>query len=178
MPDMRFDMCYNNKDANTMKLHRNSITAVCILVLVGAALVSPRFMHWRSVREAEALLERELPDVTLPDPRPLAPRSLGEVGSPNPSPNSVSSPQQIQNDILLSEINLPVPFTPQAPHANWAMPYKEACEEASALMAIRYSFGNPILQLKESVSPAIHCGVRIIITHEFIRGWVGSADSR
>lgn len=35
-------------------------------------------------------------------------------------------------------INLAVPFTPQAPHANWDLPYQEACEEASVLMAAAF----------------------------------------
>lgn len=30
--------------------------------------------------------------------------------------------------------NLAVPFTPQAPHANWEQPYQDACEEASVAM--------------------------------------------
>jgi len=34
-----------------------------------------------------------------------------------------------------------VPFTPQAPHAVWDAVHKEACEEASALMAARYFKG-------------------------------------
>lgn len=33
-----------------------------------------------------------------------------------------------------AEINLAVPFTSQAPFANWDLPYKESCEEASVLM--------------------------------------------
>ena len=37
-----------------------------------------------------------------------------------------------------AEINLKVPFTPQAPHANWELPYGEACEEASVLMVHYY----------------------------------------
>lgn len=37
--------------------------------------------------------------------------------------------------------NLDVPFTSQAPHANWDMPYQEACEETSILMVIRYLEG-------------------------------------
>lgn len=41
---------------------------------------------------------------------------------------------QPADDIALPEkFSLDVPFTPQAPHADWALPYKEACEEASAL---------------------------------------------
>lgn len=35
-------------------------------------------------------------------------------------------------------INLAVPFTPQAPTANWDLPYQEFCEEASVLMAASY----------------------------------------
>ena len=37
-----------------------------------------------------------------------------------------------------TEYNLAVPITSQAPHGNWVPPYKEACEEASALMAAFY----------------------------------------
>ena len=36
---------------------------------------------------------------------------------------------------LPNEFNLAIPFTSQAPHANWDLPYQEACEEASILMA-------------------------------------------
>lgn len=34
------------------------------------------------------------------------------------------------------ELNLSVPFVLQAPHQNWVLPYEEACEEASLIMAI------------------------------------------
>ena len=37
---------------------------------------------------------------------------------------------------------LPVPFTSQAPQANWEMPYQEACEEASMVMVVEYFNGN------------------------------------
>lgn len=36
------------------------------------------------------------------------------------------------------EVILDVPFTSQAPHKNWVMPYAEACEEASLTMAEYY----------------------------------------
>ena len=41
-------------------------------------------------------------------------------------------------------MNLDVPFTPQAPHANWSLPYKEACEEASVLMVHRFYTGEAL----------------------------------
>jgi hypothetical protein len=34
----------------------------------------------------------------------------------------------------VKEINLDVPFSPQAPFADWGLPYQEACEETSALL--------------------------------------------
>lgn len=33
-----------------------------------------------------------------------------------------------------TELNLDIPFYPQAPFADWSMPYQEACEEASVLL--------------------------------------------
>ena len=42
---------------------------------------------------------------------------------------------------LEERLVLEVPFTSQAPHANWDDPYQEACEEASFLMAYDYLQG-------------------------------------
>lgn len=39
---------------------------------------------------------------------------------------------------VASSINLAVPFTSQAPTANWAQPFQDACEEASLLMVDYY----------------------------------------
>lgn len=47
-------------------------------------------------------------------------------------------------------INLAVPFTSQAPHANWDLPYKETCEEASLLMVARYKNGEPIVSAEDA----------------------------
>lgn len=40
---------------------------------------------------------------------------------------------------LPEKFSLDVPFTSQAPNGDWALPYKEACEEASAI-SLRYYF--------------------------------------
>ncbi len=37
-----------------------------------------------------------------------------------------------------AEINLDVPFFPQAPDADWSMPWQEACEEAASVLAYYY----------------------------------------
>lgn len=45
---------------------------------------------------------------------------------------------------LPAEVNLKIPFTSQAPHQNWKLPYQEFCEEASILMAVSYANKQPI----------------------------------
>lgn len=45
--------------------------------------------------------------------------------------------QEITAD-LPTEMNLAVPFFPQAPDADWSLPWKEACEEASLVLAAYY----------------------------------------
>lgn len=54
---------------------------------------------------------------------------------------AVPLPPSVKPETAVEEINLDVPFSTQAPHANWAMPYQEACEEASALLVHRFYTG-------------------------------------
>lgn len=42
------------------------------------------------------------------------------------------------------EMNLAVPFTSQAPNADWNMPWQEACEEAALLMVAHFKQGENI----------------------------------
>jgi len=55
---------------------------------------------------------------------------------------------------LPSEINLNVPFYPQAPDADWGMPWQEACEEASIVLAYYYAIGQDLT--KEKFKEEIH----------------------
>lgn len=80
-------------------------------------------------------------------------RNLQKTALPREVPYShpQMEPPTIAEDILLpEEVNLAVPFTPQAPHANWELPYKEFCEEASVLMAMRYVQGKPIASVEDA----------------------------
>ena len=52
-----------------------------------------------------------------------------------------------ESDELPAQFNLAIPFTSQAPHADWALPYQEACEEASAYMVAGYYLGMPSGQI-------------------------------
>ncbi|MFA6307267.1 MAG: C39 family peptidase [Patescibacteria group bacterium] len=50
----------------------------------------------------------------------------------------------------INSINLAVPFTSQAPTANWDQPFQDACEEASLLM-VDYYYQNKNMPSKEAV---------------------------
>ena len=55
------------------------------------------------------------------------------VTSPSVRTHKAVDPFAIHG-LLPNEFNLAVPFTSQAPTGEWALPYQEACEEASAIM--------------------------------------------
>ncbi len=56
--------------------------------------------------------------------------------------NSVSAPEP--SGEIRDAVNWDVPFTSQAPLANWDELHEEACEEASVLMVLRYFQEKPI----------------------------------
>ena len=61
---------------------------------------------------------------------------------PKPTPETIA---QIEKQPKQEEeVNWDVPFTPQAPLANWDAVHEEACEEASVLMVLKYFAGKPI----------------------------------
>jgi len=70
-------------------------------------------------------------------------------GEPISHDNTVSSSDAVpdfhndstETDLVLKEYNLAVPFMSQAPHANLGVPYQEACEEASLIMADAFFSG-------------------------------------
>ncbi len=68
---------------------------------------------------------------------------------------SDSSPEKpVENIVVkpeLKSINLNVPFTSQAPLADWSQPWQDACEEASVLM-LDYYYQNKSLPSKAEVS--------------------------
>ena len=68
----------------------------------------------------------------------------GSAASQTPAPTSVSpSPTATEAAFL----NLPVPFTSQAPTADWDLVHNEDCEEAGAVMANAYLTGNKAVSL-------------------------------
>ncbi|MBI3956980.1 MAG: C39 family peptidase [Candidatus Kerfeldbacteria bacterium] len=80
-----------------------------------------------NVTETNSAAEQEPVDENTPDPA----GNIAPVNTNRPAPLPV-------------EVNLAVPFTSQAPHANWDLPYQEACEEAAALMVHRFWQNKPL----------------------------------
>ncbi len=49
-----------------------------------------------------------------------------------------------QGSVLPKKVQIEVPFSPQAPHANWDAPYQEACEEMALIMGIYFLQGKEL----------------------------------
>jgi hypothetical protein len=90
------------------------------LFIAGAA----RYGRSASLRARQLLYERSVGDVVSVPVRPPQPDEEQEQAKPLPS-----------------SVNLPVPFTSQAPHANWDDVHEETCEEASVYMAYLFAKG-------------------------------------
>lgn len=82
--------------------------------------------------------ETSTPQTNTPDNKaePTKPKPQAEQPKPSSTPTS-------------STVKLKVPFTAQAPTANWDELHNEACEEASAIMA--YAYFNNITSLPPAV---------------------------
>lgn len=68
--------------------------------------------------------------------------------NPETAPEESIQPEPEIKKAIANEVDLDIPFTTQAPYANWDLPYQEACEETAALMA-HYYFQ------EKSLSPAV-----------------------
>lgn len=77
----------------------------------------------------------EYHEATSDNYQPVAPGTSAPAESPTPV---VPKTTQATPAARPAEMNLKVPFTPQAPHANWQAPYQEFCEEAAVFMAASY----------------------------------------
>lgn len=116
-----------------------------LLVLLSAALVlAGAALLWTQRHELTRTLERAaLPEpATYEEAGQAAPRvafSPAPLQATSTPRGSLAAPAA-----LPPETNLAVPFTPQAPHANWEQPYGDFCEEASVLMAASYIHSDTI----------------------------------
>ncbi len=72
----------------------------------------------------------------LQEPQAYTPPEVSKI-APKPEPAA----PEVQK--LPESINLAVPFTPQAPNADWNQPYQDACEEASMAM-VHYFYSKKV----------------------------------
>lgn len=103
--------------------HKRLVALVSFFILAIAGAVFA--VHWINQRYAATV-------AVTPTPTPPAQNLPPPQASPLTPPPSSTVPKSK----LLS-----VPFTPQAPTANWDELHNEACEEASAIMAHAYFSG-------------------------------------
>jgi hypothetical protein len=89
---------------------------------------SGAFFFYQKTRISKQDLALEEQKKALPEPKVTA--SSTKLPAESLSPES--------EEVLPDEYNLDVPFTSQAPHADWDFTHEEVCEEASILMANRY----------------------------------------
>lgn len=108
------------------------------LVIFGAVLLVLMGLGGFLVYEYRAALR----DWTYQASRPSLPVAEPYVASsPSSTIGNVISTSTKPSGTFASEKLLDVPFTSQAPHANWEDPYQEACEEASIIMVAAYYKG-------------------------------------
>ena len=74
--------------------------------------------------------------------------SSSTTSKPSSSGTNTPPAQTPPETGLPKNLNWPVPFTPQAPTANWDELHNEACEEASSIMAYAYYSGMKDVNLK------------------------------
>lgn len=119
-------------------MKRSHLIAATVVLAVIAAASVPRAI--RFVERSRIIAEQT--NVVLPPPETLS-SSLRPASSSVASESSVavSTPP---SETLRAAVNWDVPFTSQAPLANWDELHQEACEEASVLMVMRYFQGKPI----------------------------------
>ncbi len=80
-----------------------------------------------------------------PEPKPAPTPTPSPIPNPTPIPTPAPRPEPTPKPEVKPPVtgkNLAVPFTAQAPKADWSMPYQEACEEASLLMTVAYLNGD------------------------------------
>lgn len=111
------------------------VVAIAVLALaVGTQLGRLRdwWYDWRTP-DVPTAVDRSQTDAGQPTnasaPPSLVPDSNANVSVTSDIPLEQSLP---------AEMNLDVPYTVQAPHANWDADHGEFCEEASVLMVARY----------------------------------------
>jgi len=109
------------------------------VIIVACVLVAGVFL-WRHFSEIKLAEEK----AGLPPPQAANNTESGVMNNKLWTKTEISETQTVIQTPIPEELNLDMPFTTQAPSANWDATHEEACEEAAVLMAGRYFEGRGI----------------------------------
>lgn len=115
---------------------KKPLIIITILLLAGLTLFAyskrgPNEKDYKStVPPTDLSLRVEKSPPSIPTSEPLEDKSTSDSIQQTPT--------------LPSKFNLDVPFFPQAPDADWSMPWQEACEEAASILAYYYVTDTPL----------------------------------
>ncbi|MCR4279964.1 MAG: hypothetical protein NUV82_00890, partial [Candidatus Komeilibacteria bacterium] len=111
----------------------NKITISILIILL--IIIGGVFFYRQEIRDFSDTYTAE----DIPPAQPRTSFNAEATEEPRQQPVEVNDdnnadPIDSEEIELPAEYNLDVPFMSQAPHANWDLPYQEACEEASLIM--------------------------------------------
>lgn len=106
----------------------NRLPKIIVLVLIVSLLLVVGYYGCNRLQRQKSLTNNSVTDVPVI-----------EKPTSTPEPNPTPTPPTIPASGMLT-----VPFTTQAPFANWDATHEEACEEASLIMLYHYQKGTSI----------------------------------
>jgi hypothetical protein len=115
-----------------------------IVSLLSLAVAGTAFAFRAAIKEAVASRLKPTLPVAVPYLPPPAETATTTPAEPTPAPAPAPTPAPAPKPPASTSgqgVNLAVPFTSQAPKADWSLPYQEACEEASMIMVNAYYKG-------------------------------------
>lgn len=117
---------------------RNTLIVLLFLLLSGSL-----FLYLNRLKIKEYFENRQMESLPPAQTLEEVQKPESQVESSNPEEESEPKVEQKPKEEkktpeIPSEINLSVPFSSQAPHANWDAVHEQTCEEASVLMVARF----------------------------------------
>lgn len=126
-----------------MKKGQKTLLRLVIIAAVIAAVAGGAYIGLTQRSDIKRSIERaSLPEAV--ERSQISPSPILPTSQPTTNAVPVNPTTSPVTNTLPAEVNLAIPFTPQAPHGNWDDPYGEFCEEASLLMAARFMEGQGI----------------------------------
>lgn len=108
------------------------------LVVCGVVWGVLDYDHWIQSSSSNTSILANSNATVANDNVPATVTNNNDDSANNGNTNTDTSITDSTNPHIPKEYSLDVPYTVQAPHGVWSLPYQEACEEASIMMVGRY----------------------------------------